>query len=105
MINVISGLLNLIDIDNNLLMLRKLQLSILNRLSAAPNYPAEQQQLSTSGHYLLFPTSLPISPYYFYSTKINKQLYEYLQKHKIRYVAAFPVRPGVHPQSFWPSTD
>ena len=62
------------------------------RMSSSESAP------SASGEkYLLFPTAYPIVPYYFYSPSINKNLYNYLQKHKIKYVAAFPVRPGVHP--------
>jgi hypothetical protein len=52
--------------------------------------------------YLLFPTAFPVSPYYFYSTRINKHLYEFIQKNNIRYVAALPIRPGVYRRDFFP---
>ena len=45
-----------------------------------------------------------MSPYYFYSTKINKFLAEYIQKHKIRFAAAYPIRPGVHRKAFYPQS-
>ena len=54
--------------------------------------------------YLLFPTEYPVSPYYFYSTKINKFLADYIQKHKIRFAAAFPIRPGVYRRGFYPNS-
>jgi hypothetical protein len=80
-------------------MLRRLQLfgrwgfSEGERVVGAPTARTE---------YLLLPTNFPVSPYYFYSTRINKHLYEFIQKHKIRYVAAFPVRPGVFRRPFYP---
>lgn len=43
-------------------------------------------------------------PYYFYSTKINPRLQEYITKHNIKYVAAFPVRPAVHRHTLYPTS-
>ena len=83
-------------------MLRRLQLTSLSRF--AISFSGDQpSQHPNSDKYLLIPTTFPVAPYYFYSTRINKCLYDYLQKHKIRYVAAFPIRPGVHPQQFKPN--
>lgn len=83
-------------------MLRKLQLSCLWRISNTPVGEGASPNVTTVGDYLLFPTSFPIAPYYFYRAKINRHLYDYIHKHKIRYVAAFPVRPGVYPWPFYP---
>lgn len=44
--------------------------------------------------YLVFPTKVPIFPYYFYITRINKRLFSYLQKNNVRYVAACVLKPG-----------
>ena len=57
---------------------------------------------SNKFEYFLIPTNLPIPPYYFYSTRINQMLYEYLNNNKIRNVAAFAIRPGVHRRKFYP---
>lgn len=80
-------------------MFKTLQRICLQRMSSSAS---ESQLPSTKFEYLLFPTNLPIPPYYFYSTKINQHLYEYLTHHKIRNVAAFPIRPGVYRRSFFP---
>lgn len=64
--------------------------------------PSSAPASSKPTEYLLFPTAYPVSPFYFYSTRINKHLYEFMLKHKIRYVAAFPIRPGVYRRSFYP---
>lgn len=66
--------------------------------SSSPGTPAP----SKVAEYLLFPTAFPVSPFYFYSTRINKHLYEFIQKNKIRYVAAFPIRPGVYRRNLYP---
>lgn len=83
-------------------MFRRLQLLPMKRMSSTYSAEGSGQGLSTAGEYLLFPTSFPVAPYYFYSARINRHLYDYLQKHKIRYVAAFPIRPGVYPRQFHP---
>lgn len=57
---------------------------------------------SNKSEYLLFPTPYPIPPYYFFSARINKHLYEFIQKNKIRYIAAIPIRPGVFRRNFFP---
>lgn len=79
------------------MMLRRLQLSLGRAFSTSLG-----EGPSTAGEYLLMPTNFPVAPYYFYSSRINRHLYDYLQKHKIRYVAAFPIRPGVYPLNFYP---
>ena len=79
-------------------MFKTLQRLCLHRMSSA----SESQLPSPKIEYLLFPTNLPIPPYYFYSTKISQHLYDYLMHHKIRNVAAFPIRPGVYRRSFYP---
>jgi hypothetical protein len=79
------------------MMLRRLQLRLGSAFSAGLG-----EGPSTAGEYLLIPTSFPVAPYYFYSARINRYLYDYLQKYKIRYVAAFPLRPGVYPRNFYP---
>jgi hypothetical protein len=76
-------------------MLRRLQLTHLHRCFST-EFPSARSE------YLLFPTSFPISPSYIYSAEINKHLYDYIDKHKIRYAAAFSVRPGVCRTAFHP---
>ena len=79
-------------------MLKRLQFASLHRFAVSLAGDAS----SKSDKYIVIPTTFPVSPYYFYSTKINRFLYDYLQKHKIKYVAAFPIRPGVYPRPFKP---
>lgn len=83
-------------------MFGRLQLLPLRMMFSTYSGEGSSQGLSTAGEYLLFPTSFPVAPYYLYSARINRHLYDYLQKHKIRYVAAFPIRPGVYPRQFHP---
>lgn len=85
-INYLKGLIR---------MLRRLQLTHFLR-SFSTEFPSARSE------YLLFPTSFPISPSYIYSAEINKHLYDYIEKHKIRYAAAFSVRPGVCRAAFHP---
>lgn len=73
--------------------LRRFSLCAMSTEAALPSNKFE---------YLLIPTNLPIPPYYFYSTRINQYLYDYLIHHKIKNVAAFAVRPGVHRRKFYP---
>jgi len=80
-------------------MFKALQRLSLQRMSSVAG---ESHLPSTKFEYLLLPTNLPIPPYYFYSTKINQYLYEYLSLHKIRNIAAFAIRPGVYRRNFFP---
>ena len=53
---------------------------------------------------MVLPTKFPIFPYYVYTTRINKHMYEYITKNNIRYVSAFPLRPGVFKKKFVPTS-
>jgi hypothetical protein len=77
-------------------MLKALQRMPLFRFSS------ESAMSSNKFEYFLIPTNFPVPPYYFYSTRINQVLYDYLNNNKIRNVAAFAVRPGVHRRKFYP---
>jgi len=80
-------------------MIRLLQ---TRRLGAYLMSSSDSMQTTSLDKYLVFPTAHPVVPYYFHSARINRHLYNYLQKHKIKHVAAFPVRPGVYPRPFYP---
>jgi hypothetical protein len=53
------------------MMLRRLQLRLGSAFSAGLG-----EGPSTAGEYLLIPTSFPVAPYYFYSARINRYLYD-----------------------------
>ena len=78
----------------------------LRRVAMRFSREKDEEKIATSHtnaeEYLLFPTKFPIFPYYFYMTKINKYLYEYINHNRIKYVSAFPLRPGVAKKEFHP---
>lgn len=83
-------------------MLKRLQ--FLPRRWFSLKEPIEGETAPSKTEYLLFPTNYPVSPYYFYCTKINTHLADYIIKNNIKYVAAFPKRPAVYRRNFYPTS-
>lgn len=54
--------------------------------------------------YLVFPTKRFIFPYYIYTTRINKHLYNYINRNNINYTVALAVQPGVARKELMPTS-
>lgn len=50
------------------------------------------------------PTKMPIFPYTTYFVKIRKELYNYIKKSNIEYIAACVLQPGVTRKKFIPTS-